>query len=141
MNHSRWIPNQTYSNVSMNLTSLADMFTILLAFLLYNMVNNPVSPKLDKISNLPVSQYFNPASTEAFIITLKDNHIWMNDRLIANTDKIRPEDFLSMKDEIKNSKVLIVASKSTSYSQIKQVLYLLKSLGIQKISIAAVLNQ
>jgi biopolymer transport protein ExbD len=148
--------NQSFS---LNITSMTDMFTILLVFLLQNYSTSEVQIPPDKDINLPISNVevtphktlnLSVSRTEIkiegrTIASLQDGNFITNDLeahdpsfikpLFAELDKIEKD---PKQTENKEGKILLQADASLSYQTLRKVMYTASMAGFPKLKIATI---
>lgn len=150
-------PEQRHSGFALNVTSMTDMFTILLVFLLQSYSVSDVKLELDKEITLPNSRSeLNP--TKAVQLSLSPKEMKLNETVIAqlengvfkSTDlesqdqsfvKTLADELLKLKDDTAEGKILVVADSSLSYDTIKKVMYTSSMTGFPNVKLATILGQ
>ncbi|HPI40851.1 MAG TPA: biopolymer transporter ExbD [Pseudobdellovibrionaceae bacterium] len=151
------------SSFSLNITSMTDMFTILLVFLLQNYSTSEFSMEPDKDVRLPAS------ASEANIINgvkiiLSKKYLKIDDRIIAELDQndfskssleINDSSFIkplhheltkyaeSNKDQkfVKDGTILFQADKDLPYSTLKKVMYTSAMAGFPQLKLITIIGE
>jgi len=136
--------------ITLNITSMADMFTILLVFLLQSY--SIAEFKLDPVEGLelPISTTLvNPTRSEQIILT--KNELKLGDRVIATLDQIDPKSrkieplYLALSDlkaqksdvkSIQNGEIIFQADRAHPYSTLQKVMYTATQAGFPKLKLA-----
>jgi len=140
----------TPKKFSLNITSMADMFTILLVFLLQSY--SVAEFKLDPVDglNLPVSSTVtNPVESEQIILTKTE--LKLGERVLIRLDQLDPHSkkieilysaLNSIRDEkpeakwVKNGEIIFQADRSQPYSNLQKVMYTATQAGFPKLRMA-----
>lgn len=141
---------QTPKKFTLNITSMADMFTILLVFLLqsYSVSEFKLDPT-DELQ-LPVSAAFkNPTKSEQII--LSNGELRLGDKVLTSVDKINPHSrkidslyqaLISIKQSdaeatwVQNGEIILQADRSQTYANIQKVMYTASVAGFPKLKLA-----
>lgn len=141
----------------LNITSMTDMFTILLVFLLqtYSTADFKVEPEKD--ISLPLSgSELNP--TKSLKVSVSPNELRVNETVIAQLDggKFKAADLektdksfiTTLATELKKhseenleGKLLLLADSSLSYETLKQVMYTSSMAGFPNMKLATVVGK
>lgn len=145
------------SSFALNITSMTDMFTILLVFLLQTYASSDVTMEIDKDVQLPTSSVqTNPV--QSLQLSLSARELKIGSRSIASLNEgsfldkdlekndsqfIKPLYAELEKEAQKNTdgKILLLADSSLSYHLIKKVMYTASMAGFPKLKIAAIGGQ
>lgn len=151
--------NQSFA---LNITSMTDMFTILLVFLLQTYSTNEFKVEPEKGISLPVSSS-QTETTKAVKVSLSKNELMIEGRKIASLnekgdfvasdlessdtnfikplfselEKIAKED---KSPEIQAGNVVFLADSSLSYNMIRKVMYTASMAGFPKMKMATVVG-
>jgi biopolymer transport protein ExbD len=135
---------------TLNITSMADMFTILLVFLLqsYSVAEFKVDPVQGL--ELPISSTMvNPTQSQQIILT--KNELKLGERVLATLDQIdsknrKIEPLYQALNELKiqnpdakwvqNGEIIFQADRSQSYSTIQKVMFTASQAGFPKLRLA-----
>ncbi|MFN8790010.1 MAG: biopolymer transporter ExbD [Bdellovibrionales bacterium] len=149
------------STFTLNITSMADMFTLLLVFLLQNFATNPVEIKPIDGLRLPTSNtYKNPIISIQVSISTKEIRVGekviaqVRDRDVASGD-IDPQDtnFIqplfkelqavaqdpNLKKEEKNQ-IMLQADEGLPYQTVRKVLYTASMAGFPQVKLVTVVG-
>lgn len=153
--------SESQSTFSLNITSMTDMFTILLVFLLQTYSTSEVVLAPEKGVSLPISNVqTNPVPAiklsvsrtelkvgDRTIASLNDGNFKIEDLektdanfikpLFAELDKLSKE---STKPEDKDGRVLLMADSSLNYSLLRKVMYTASMAGFPKLKMATVVG-
>ena len=157
----RFEPNvKKHSTFSLNITSMTDMFTIMLVFLLQTYSTSDVQLNPEKDVRLPASaSMLNP--TEAVKISLSTNSLKLDDTVIAN---VKDADFLpqdleekdtnfikplfsqlekiakaeSEKEHIRDGRILLQADRELPYATLRKVMYTASMAGFPQLKLVTV---
>lgn len=141
----------------LNITSMTDMFTILLVFLLQTYAVSDFKVDPEKDIQLPISgSDLNP--TKAVKVAVSAKELKLNDTVIAELDngafqsqdleaqdrqyitKLADE-LLKLKDDSPEGKIFVMADSSLSYETIKKVMYTSSMTGFPNVKLATILGQ
>jgi biopolymer transport protein ExbD len=147
---------------ALNITSLTDMFTILLVFLLQTYSTSDVQINPEKNVNLPVSSV-EASPSKALNLSVSRTEIKVDGRTIASLQdgdfdakdleahdqsfikplfaelsKIEKESKLA---EVKDGKILMQADASLSYQTLRKVMYTASMAGFPKLKIATIAGE
>lgn len=154
-------PNNT--SFTLNITSLTDMFTILLVFLLQNYSTSDVQVIPEKNVNLPVSSV-EATPAKALNLSVSRSEIKVEGRTIASLQDgdlasadleahdpsfIKPlfaelnkiDKDPNAKKEFKEGKILMQADSSISYNTLRKVMYTASMAGFPKLKIATLAGE
>jgi biopolymer transport protein ExbD len=144
------------SAFALNVTSMTDMFTILLVFLLQTYSVSDVKIELDKDITLPNSRSeLNP--TKALQLSLSSKEMKLDDTVIAQLEngvfktsdleaqdqsfvKSLADELLKRKDSATEGKILVIADSALSYDTIKKVMYTSSMTGFPNVKLATILG-
>jgi biopolymer transport protein ExbD len=154
---------KTHNNTSfgLNITSMTDMFTIMLVFLLQTYSTSPVEIKPEKNLRLPSSTAeINP--TQALQLSINTEGIIQNGKTLVKIEKgvfaketLDPNDssFIlplfnelnkiskeAKSDDVKEGRILLQADRDLPYETIRKVLYTASMAGFPKVKLATVVG-
>lgn len=140
------------ADVSLNITAMADIFTVLLVFLLKSYAAGAMAVTTTAELDLPIAKNQNEAvealkieiSSEYLvvegesIVELKDYKFPSDDLLPVGISKKLFESLKTLKDTAKteNSKVIILADKGTPYASLKVILTSAAGMGLTDFKMA-----
>ena len=142
-------PNTTFA---LNITSMTDMFTILLVFLLQTYATSDIKFEIEKDIQLPISNV-ETTPIKAVQISISPKELKIDGKLIAklnngqfeNTDVDRNDtnfvkplfsELEKLQKEDKEGKVFMQADQALSYNTIRQVMYTASMAGFPKLKMA-----
>ncbi len=151
------------STFSLNITSMTDMFTILLVFLLQNYSTSEVQIEPDQNLRLPSSESRSNL-VNGVKITLSKQYLKIDNRIIANIENnafsqnvleknddsfIKPlhkelSEFATLnKDKafVKEGSILFQADKSLPYSLLKKVMYTSAMAGFPQLKLVTIVGE
>lgn len=156
-------PIKKNSTFTLNITSMTDMFTIMLVFLLQTYNTAEVNLMPEKDLRLPSSSSMTNA-TEAIQLSLSTNELKMDKTKIAD---VKNTDFLSQdlestdnnfikplfaeldklakdpaaKQYIKDGKILLQADRSLPYSTLRKVMYTASMAGFPQLKLVTMVGE
>lgn len=139
-------------DVSLNITAMADIFTVLLVFLLKSYASGAMAITTTAQLDLPTAKNQNEA-VEALKIEISPDHLVVEGQPIVDlkdykfpTDDLLPvgiskklfENLKSLKEkaEIQDSRVIILADKGTPYASLKVILTSAAGMGLTDFKMA-----
>lgn len=149
------------STFTLNITSMTDMFTLLLVFLLQNFASNPVEVQPIKDLTLPISNsYKNPIASIQLTVSLTE--IKINDKVVARVQErdiasadIDPQDtnFIlplfkelqavaadeKIKKEEKNQ-IMLQADQNLPYQTLRKIMYTASMAGFPQVKLVTVVG-
>jgi biopolymer transport protein ExbD len=136
------------STFRIQITSMVDMFVILLVFLLKNFSTSEIQPDMKVETNLPSTQIARQAPVgERLIVRVGSGDLHVGDTPVnmnAKSSKVADPQFLpdlyKALNARKNQPLLIQASRDLDYHQLQKVLYTCSVAGFTNVSLA-VLSQ
>jgi len=144
---------------ALNVTSMTDMFTILLVFLLQTYATSDVEVKMDENLRLPSSNSdLNP--TRSVQVSISKTELKLNDNKLVGLSEghFSPADIdqndgfsisalatelqkLSGENEKEEGNIFVLADESLDFETIRQVMYTTSMAGFPKVKLATVIGQ
>ncbi len=145
------------TNFLLNITSMTDMFTILLVFLLQTYSTNEFQITPEKDVNLPLSSA-ELSPVKSLKVSVSPNELRVNDTVVSKLDSgrfpssdIEKSDssfVISLSAELKkhqeenpDGKMILLADSSLSYETLKQVMYTSSMSGFPNLKMAMVVGK
>jgi len=155
MRRSRFKPRQAQSTFTLNITSMTDMFTILLVFLLQTYSTADVQVIPEKDINLPLSNV-ELSPVKALNLAVSRTELKIEGRTIASLENgefvardldqhdasfIRPlfAELQNQPDK-KTGMILLQADSSLSYQALRKVMYTASMAGFPQLKMATVVG-
>lgn len=159
---ARFERKENSQSFTLNITSMTDMFTILLVFLLQTYSTNEFKVEPEKGVSLPISSSYTEP-TKAVKVSLSKNELTIEGRKIASLDAkgefaaadlessdtnfIKPLftelEKISKTDQdpaIKEGRLVFMADSSLPYNMIRKVMYTASMAGFPKLKMATVVG-
>ena len=122
----------------LNITSMTDMFTILLVFLLQNYATDQI--QIENKNNLRYPQSSSELIPQVAVqIEITENEVVINSREPINNDRINQifkselEQEMNQITDLRQRKIIIKADRETEYQRLSQILELSTELGYSDI--------
>ncbi len=159
------VPIKKNSTFGLNITSMTDMFTILLVFLLQSYSTSEVELTQTQGLRLPSSASF-VSPTQGLQISLSSKELKVGEKSVANLqgtsfnnvdlessdpnfikplfdelDKIAKDENNKDKPHIKDGKILFQADRTLPYSTLKKVMYTASMAGFPQLKLVTILGE